>query len=151
MEHINTEEIMSEIRAEIKKKGYTDKILSFDDIGEFTDAQGGYNSQTFSFDELTFQVNQMNAQYNVAEYRIYPNVGVGNKVKALIKKLLRKPIRFYINPIVNDQNEFNASVVRAANQLRFYVAENQKLQAKIEALAQEVEELRSSQINNLED
>lgn len=144
MEQINTEKIMAEIKAEIARRGYTDKILSFDDIGEFTDAVSSDGSdRSYNFNVLTDQVNNMNAQYNVLEYRIYPNAGVLNKIKGIIKKVIRKPIRFYINPIVTDQNEFNASAVRAMNQVRFYIAENEDLKSQIEKLTEEVELLKS--------
>lgn len=148
MVEINVEEIMQELKAEIAKRSYTDKILSFDDVGDFTGiGQASGNINAYSFEEMTRQCNNVNAQYNVLEYRIYPSNGFANKVKTFIKKALRKPIRFYINPIVHDQNEFNSSVTRCINQMRLYMAENQDLKKQVHELSEQVKKLQS-QIKN---
>ena len=143
MVEINVSDIMEELKREIVKRGYTDKLLTFEDVGDFTGVgQASGKSHSYSFEELTRQCNNVNAQYNVLEYRIYPTNGLGNKIKTIIKKALRKPIRFYINPIVHDQNEFNSSVTRCINQMRIYIAENQSLNEQVKKLNEQVKELQ---------
>lgn len=43
--------------------------------------------------------------------------GVGPKLAALAQKLIRRSLRWYINPLVDQQNKFNATVVRAIEEL----------------------------------
>lgn len=143
MENIDVEAIMAEIKEEIDKRPYKEKILSFEDVGEFSDLDGDILTG-YSFEELTRQVDNINAQYMVQEYRIFPSHGVLNKIKNIVKKLIRKPIRFYVNPIVHDQDEFNASVVKSINQIKFYISENEQLKQQVEELTREIEKLKGS-------
>lgn len=43
--------------------------------------------------------------------------GVWPKIAALAQKIVRRLLRWYINPIVEQQNQFNAAVVRALDEL----------------------------------
>jgi len=53
--------------------------------------------------------------------------GLVAKAKALVKKLVRRTLQWYIDPIVTQQNEFNQATLVAVRQLAQEVAE---LQAK---------------------
>lgn len=53
--------------------------------------------------------------------------GVGPKLVALLQKAVRRLLRWYINPIVEDQNRFNAAVARAIDAL---AQENKQLWAE---------------------
>ena len=75
-----------------------------------------------------------------------------------IKKVLRKMIKFYIEPVVFEQNDFNANTVVVLNTLRENAAspdmselrerldmlqlENKKLALRVEKLERENEQLR---------
>lgn len=50
---------------------------------------------------------------------------------ALTKRIVRILLRWYINPIVDQQNDFNAATVRALNEL---AAENERMRLTLEAL-----------------
>ena len=53
---------------------------------------------------------------------------------ALTKRVVRILLRWYINPIVDQQNDFNAAAVRALSDL---AAENERLRVALEALRAE--------------
>ena len=54
--------------------------------------------------------------------------GIGPKVVALFQKLVRRFLRWYINPIVEEQNRFNAAVTAALDAL---AQENAQLRAEL--------------------
>lgn len=53
---------------------------------------------------------------------------------AIMKRVVRLLLRWYINPIVDQQNDFNAAAVRALGDL---AAENERLRAALDALRAE--------------
>jgi len=130
MEEINIEKIMEEIRQEIQEKGYTNDMLSFDDITDFDE-----ENKTL---EDYFDI--LNSIWNVQAYRELPGGnGLVSKLNVFIKKVLRKLIKFYIEPIVADQNEFNANCVRLLNMSNGHMNIKDK---KIEMLEEEIEQLK---------
>lgn len=102
MENINIEDIMAEIREEIKNKGYTDEEIQFGDIILSTVATP-YNMQAYK-EEL----EKMAGDRVVLSYRDVASdrPGIGGIV-TFFKKIMRKLVAFYIEPIVDDQNRFN--------------------------------------------
>jgi hypothetical protein len=81
--------IINDIRQEIRGKGYSNDILSFDDC----------------FDQVF--INNIRNFININPHK---NIQ-GNKIVVLIKKIIRKLIKFYIVPIVDDQNAFNNYII----------------------------------------
>ena len=95
---INIEEIMSEIKRNIKEQGLTSDMLSFEDVPFNKTAQSG--SAPEALDYLT-------SHYYIQPYKEIQ----GNPVKVFVKKVLRKLVTFYVAPIVFEQNDFNANAV----------------------------------------
>ncbi|MGQ9479801.1 hypothetical protein [Chloroflexus sp.] len=62
------------------------------------------------------------------------------QVVALINKVVRRYLRWYINPIVEQQNSFNDTAVRA---IRLLAAENAALRAELTALRNQIEQSSS--------
>lgn len=117
---IDVEKIMESIRAEIKEKGYTPDMLSFNDVKK---VEGEY--ETFNYQELRFQVTEMNHHCVIPWYRdLY-----GNKIKQLFKKIIRKLISFIIAPMSEEQTRYNVETVRAMNQMVAYIEQqNEKIE-----------------------
>ncbi len=105
---IHIEEIMQNIRKEIKEKGLSSDMLSFEDV-PYQKPDAAVNGA--GSEEVKNSLVYLNGHYNVQPYK---PLG-GNPLFVLIKKVLRKLMKFYIEPIVNDQNNFNANVVRVLN------------------------------------
>ena len=64
---------------------------------------------------------------------------MGGKSLQTIKKVIRKMVYFFVEPIVMAQDGFNASVVRMMNQMNCYIEEKDK---EIAELKKEIEELK---------
>lgn len=145
MENINIEKIMQEIRDEITEKGYTNDMLSFNDI-----ILDGSDLTVSKFDKVRFneELYSLNHFWDVKAYR---SVEHGNSIKSkiitFIRKIIRKSIKFYIEPINADQNTFNAVTVKLFNLMECYISENKKnaeLQETVEELKKEINELKQS-------
>ena len=126
-EQINVESIMKEIKKEIEVKGYTNDLLSFDDV--IVDV-GSMNVN--KFDKVKF-----NEDIYVANHEYRPLQG--GKVTVFFKKAIRKLVYFFVEPIVMAQDGFNASIVRLMNQMNCYIEEKDK---EIAELKKEIEELK---------
>lgn len=139
MKIINVEKIMEEIRKEIKEKGYVDDLPDFSDTSYiFSPSHRGI----FDKDEFQEAVQYLNESWNIQAYRQLVGNGLVGKIKVLIRKIIRKCIKFYIEPIVEDQDKFNAKVTTSFNILALCVTqmqeENEKLKKQIEQLEKEI-------------
>lgn len=125
---INIEEIMKEIRQEIADKGLTPDMLSFEDV-PYQKAQpvsgGGLGSE-----EAKNAMVYLNSHFNLQPYKPL----AGNPVAVFFKKVFRKLIKFYIEPLAEEQSAFNANTVRMLNAMQQTIEEQN---AKIELLRQE--------------
>lgn len=65
-----------------------------------------------------------------AHWGIASDLPVIGRLLVLIRRVIRIALRWYINPIVDQQNAFNQATVRALYELR---SENDELRAKLEA------------------
>ncbi len=142
--NINIEEIMADIKREIKEKGLTGDMLSFEDVPyKKTPQAGGSVSEALDF---------LNSNYNVQPYKELK----GNPLKVVFKKIIRKLMKFYIEPTVNDQNNVNSSIVtvlngladnspeKALNKAETIELAQKELLMRIEKLEKENEELRKA-------
>ena len=67
--------------------------------------------------------------------------GLGAKVKAVIQKVVRRLLRWYISPLVNEQNRFNEAV---DNALGVLAQENVRLRAELRMLSARYSKLHTS-------
>lgn len=108
---IDIEKIMTEIREEIAEKHLTPDMLSFADVpvpGPQVSDAAGWNSQNTK-DALTY----LNSHYVIQPYKELR----GNPASVFLKKVLRKLIKFYIEPIAEEQSAFNANAAHLFNAL----------------------------------
>ena len=129
---INIEEIMSEIKADIKEKGYTADMLSFDDVT----AHSASSYSEFVPSEYNAVVSHLSADYNVPMTMPLK----GNPIIVFIKKIIRKLTRITIRPITEHQTQYNANVSRAFTLLGSYIEAQNK---KIAELEDEIKKLNS--------
>ncbi len=141
MQNINTEEIMKQIRAEIKEKGLNSTMLSFEEIPF---------QQEVSHAEPNFQLAslQQSAEYLNIRNQIEPYKPLeGNFLVVFIKKVIRKLVKFYIMPIMTEQNALNLHTANAIHQMHLYIEEQQKkisdLETKQESQRQELQALKT--------
>ncbi len=130
---INIEEIMQEIKSDIKAKGYTNDCLSFDDVVVDVSSMNAVTFDRIKFNEDLYTANH---EWQVNAYRVLQ----GNAIVVFFKKVIRKLVYFFVEPIVMAQNGYNASVVRMMNQMSCYIDEQNK---EIEELKKRLAELES--------
>lgn len=132
---INIESIMQEIRNDIREKGYTSDLLSFDDIIVDTSSINAVKFDKVKFNEDMYSINH---EWDVQAYRPLQ----GNKIAVFFKKVIRKCVYFFVEPIVLSQDGFNASLVRMMNQMNCYIEERDH---EIAQLKEEIEQLKEKQ------
>lgn len=128
------EDIMREIRQEIKDKNLTSDMLSFEDIPykKALDVSSGDSGETDS------SLMYLNSHFNVQPYKEL----TGNAFVVFIKKVIRKLTKFYVEPVVFEQNQFNANTVKVINSFS-----NSKSNTDIQELLRKIEILELSQKN----
>ena len=142
---IDVEKIMDEIRQEIKEKGYTNDLLSFQDVEIESDAA----KAEFDMNEMKNCVQAANMSARVEYYhQMIPHRGLKNIVKIVLRKILR----FLLLPLLEEQNRYNADSVRTINQLTRYVEEqlqkNHEYEEEIRRLNNRVTDLEAIKEQN---
>lgn len=132
---IDVEAIMSDIRRNIEERGYVATDLKFADLEEQNKEGLELLGEAFQIDNLSQWIVRMDETKRVQCWRpLY-----GNPIKVFIKKILRKCMKFYVEPIVEDQNRYNHYTVCALAQVFSKLAENQD--GRIKELEEQVEKL----------
>lgn len=137
---LNIEDIMSEIRADIKEKGISGDMLSFADIP--CDANPRNPAQQYDSDQLRKNISYVSDYFALST----ENELEGGAFSKLIKKIVRKLARFYVEPIADEQSALNANTAQALQQLELYIMDSQE-QNNV-ALAKRIDALELQQKNN---
>lgn len=119
---INIEQIIEEIRQEIREKGYTEDDLSF--MPGMSNGGGSESSANM------IKLLQASGQLNW-----YQDLGGG--IRGLVKKTLRKLMLFFIVPLVDHQNLINSRMIAL---LEDHEKQIEELTAQIEGLREQLEE-----------
>lgn len=117
---INTEKIMSRIRLEIKEKN----------IPDFEDVPYRKNIGSEVPENPDDAINEMRSCSYVHSYRQL----AGKPLKVFLKKTVRKIIKFYTEPVIDEQNDFNSATETALTSMR---NTQKKLIERIEKLEEE--------------
>ena len=136
MKEINVEEIMAEIRQEIKEKGYTPDILSFRDENASFVTVHEFSSKDF--------MNTV-GHLEMTKYVPWKQDNIGSGAKGMVKKAVRKVIGPIIAPVSDKQNVYNNQVTDAFGQLLGFIEMQSKaieeLERKVEALQEDMKKL----------
>jgi len=147
--NIDMGKLMPEIYEAVKSRGYAEDIPAFSCVNSsFTDGD-----TAFDMDAFQRNLEEINDMSRIQANR--PLTSDRKSAGSLIvffKKVIRKLTRFYVEPIVEDQNNFNYSVVRYLDSLNAYVlmqdACNRELKEENKKLKAQIEELKSGTNNN---
>ncbi len=143
MQTINTEEIMNQIRAEIKAKGLDSSMLSFEEI-PFAPEVSRADSQ-FQPESLRQSAEYLSIRNQIEPYKPIE----GNFLVVFIKKVIRKLVKFYIMPIMTEQNALNLHTANAVQQMQNYIRGRQDAdQVDMTALISRIDELEARQAAN---
>lgn len=143
---IDIEAIMAEIKQNIEERGYKEKDLVFAQFADDYKRQCGAGSLPLKYDAADFADKLR--QYDCVREIIPWKVLHGNKIKVFIQKVIRRAIRFYVDPVVTEQNRNNYLIAYLIAQLE--LKNNQainndeinELKKQVLDLQKEVEELK---------
>ena len=145
IKNLDIEKIMSEIRENIKERGYTEKELTF---AKFADDYKKKNCvgdipKTYNRDAFENNLRKLDEGREITPWKLL----VGNKIKVFIQKVIRKSIRFYVDPIVDEQNRNNYLITCLISQLEAKGNSSEavdviELQSQIKELKKEVASLK---------
>ena len=99
---IDIKKIIEEIRQDIKEKGYKNEDISFSDI-PLTDIRSSMSYSPLFYENL----RALRAWHNVRAHRELKSNRLFGPLIIFFKKIFRKCMAFYIEPIVADQNTIN--------------------------------------------
>ena len=138
-ESINVEEIMAEVRKEIKEKGYKNDDITFEEV------KSSYFSEDVSlFQERARGIWDLQKYENVIASKKLTSTGLFAPLKTFTKRFIRKIISFYILPIVTDQNDFNRIATYLIGDIYHDI---ELLHLRIKLLEEENERLKSDKDN----
>lgn len=119
MENINIEDIMQQIRAEVKEKGYKESDLSFTDIK--MGSASGEENLAFNEQEFKHQLHCLNSITRLDYYR-----PLSGGVKVFFKRVVRKLVKPIVLPLCQEQEQYNACNARVMNQLAAVIKEQEE-------------------------
>ncbi len=126
---INIEQIMDEIREDIRRKG----IVS--DLPDFKKGKRPAEDAAEAFDaeEFALKLGAFEDEYQV---NAFPEIGGG---RSFIKKVIRRLISFQTAPPISEQNIVNMDTAELFQMVGAYMKDRDR---RIEELTKEVEELK---------
>lgn len=136
---VNIEQIMDEIRADIKKRQLDGTLIPFQDV-PMGNVMVNLDVDSDVFDEAKLHkyLDIVNKDYMVILDR--PLAPDTSKPGKFVKRVVRRLTRFYINPVVRDQNSLNASMANVLHQMSNYISQQQ---AEIRELKKEVKAIKA--------
>ncbi len=144
-EQIDVESIMEEIRAEIKRKGYKEKEVRFSDINISYADNMDVDHMELSAEAYKKQLLLLNIQKNVNTNKTLYADSPAGKVEIFFKKVFRKCARFYVEPIVSGQNEYNETNAMLMCQLYAAVKRVEELEKKMAQLEKCIQEKQTAE------
>ena len=144
-EQIDVASIMEEIRAEIKRKGYKEKEVRFSDINISYADNMDVDHIELSAEAYKKQLLLLNIQKNVNTNKTLYADSPAGKVEIFFKKVFRKCARFYVEPIVSGQNEYNETNAMLMCQLYAAVKRVEELEKKMAQLEKRIQEKQTAE------
>ena len=141
---VRSDQILNEVRAEIKKRQLDGTLPSFQDVvqGDRDNVMVLLDADGEDYDEAKLRRNLSVLKRNYMVVLDRPLAAGLSKQKRFVRKAVRRLTRFYINPVERDQNSLNAATVNVLHQMNRHLA---KQQAKILELEKEVAALKKQE------
>ena len=132
---VNIEQIMDEIRTQIREKGLKNDIPSMEELSDtrkIMDGWGCFSRRQFAQDWE--HMNNMRIEY-------YRGLDSSNRyVRRLVvgfKRVIRKVNCFLVKPIVDDINYYQVLVTRGFGHVGSYIKENEALKGRVKKLEED--------------
>lgn len=140
VENIDIEDIIKQIHSRIEKRGYNvNSIKNFN-----MDIPQVINTKNRNVENVDILYKKSYIQY---WWPLIAFPGLKGKIKNIIKKVVRKLTFFYMQHVIEQQNEYNLQVTNIIN---IILTENEELKNKVNSLNDEVTVLKKNYLNNAE-
>lgn len=140
IQQLNIEDVMKEIRNDIKDKYSDSDLTTFDDVLGDSD----FSFLSYAYSDVSLQKS---VEYCVSHRAVQCNYPItGNPIAVLYKKTVRRILAFYVNHLFGQQNDINYHMVNSIFQLYGYKNQlNNKgdFLKRVESLEAENDYLRS--------
>lgn len=135
-ETVDVKEIMKQIKIKANQRNISDQI---DDLRSTNNLPNSGNASFSNIEKLQYNVNR---QWNyTAEYPIVSHRKLMGSILVFGKKVVRKLLRWYVNPVVEKQVGFNATMVQVINE---FTSQFKQMNASVEVIEYKLKELQSS-------
>ena len=120
MDKEQIKEMIKKIEAENKKRDVIDFFLTEVEVPEDIKKVNIHYERMFENEQwLREHIDHMGRIYiNVAEREVSSCTNRWKRTKVFVKKCIRKMLRWYINPVCEQQSEFNATCFYAIREVR---------------------------------
>jgi O-antigen chain-terminating methyltransferase len=132
---IDVEKIMEEIRREIDQRGYENNLPAFDKMFLSDDCE----TENQDLTKLSDCLFQLSSKWGIsADHPIKSRNGLIGKIIIFCKKLIRKCIRFHVEPIVIEQNENNRLIYECIRELYLFYSRKSGGENRMSELREEL-------------
>jgi O-antigen chain-terminating methyltransferase len=149
---INVEEIMQKIRENIKrrKEGGADLNMANEDICQESNHVVHDNNFLDIIKKIQNDIDLINSKWNIQNknYVISSNRLIAGKALIKSRKLVHDEVKRYVDPIILQQTDFNASVVRVLNEEIKSIA---KIVGNIKEIKCSIEQLQDNLMVQIEE
>ena len=115
--NFDIDQIIQTIRQEIKEKNLDHVVLDFEEI-PFQQEIRPTDSNPFQIDSLQQSMEYLSIRSQIDPYK---QPIEGNFLVKFVKKILRKLMKFYMMPIITEQNALNLHTANAVRQTNQYI------------------------------
>ena len=133
---IDVEQIMSEIREQIRRENTELQMPAFEDIPVSGIMVRQMPADEPNWAELEESLAFINSNYDIPYYWEFG----GNTIKKFLKRVVRKLLKCLVPPILAKQNAMNSHIVRCLNAVRCYIDEDRR---KAEIKDKEIAQLKT--------
>ena len=133
--NIDVDKLTAEVKQSISENGYINNDIPFTEVKD-TMLFGSISHSN----KLAENIYSLHSQYDVSAYRVLKTKQVLSFMVTPIKKIIRKIISFYIEPMVGQQNEVNRLATSSIADLYFEI---ESLKKKVMILEEEKKGFKS--------
>ena len=149
VQSVNVQEIIMQIQTELAEGNYLKAPLSFEDV-EVPEQEVYSRFDRGAWEEC---MHMLNCKKEVPTYwQLRSNRKIIGSFLVFMRKVIRKVLKFYIGPIVYEQNQYNAYVARSFQLMVAYFEEceerlktSHKLEEENRALRFQLDKIKEEQ------
>ena len=139
---VDADMILAQVKNKMKKRNYAPKGIHFSDVQMKSGFASDMLDKDFDLEQFKVNLSKMWDDKNVAVYQNQIlNHGVSGRMKVFVKRVLYKLMRFYVQPVAENQSRYNEECLQAVVQL--YTMIEQEKQKEIDDLQNRIEKLEA--------